>query len=89
MNLVCHSARTSFGAAFFLFSFSVLILAGCADTEPEEPGIETPVVSGVVTGDIKTRREYADAVEAANKRNDERAKQGDWRHVKPAVGPTE
>jgi hypothetical protein len=76
-----------------IFSFGLLPLAlclpGCADTDPEEPGIEKPVVTGVVTGDIKTRREYADAVEAANKRNAARGTEGDWRHVKPAVGPAE
>ena len=66
-----------------------LCLPGCSESDPEEPGIEKPVITGVVTGDIKTRREYADAVEAANKRNAERASQRDWRYAKPAVGPAE
>ncbi len=75
--------------SFCIMPFALCLLSGCADADPEEPGIETPVVTGVVTGDIKTRREYTDAVEAANKRNAERAAQRDWRYAKPAVGPGE
>lgn len=68
---------------------ALVLLAGCTDKDPDEPGIEKPVVTGVVTGDIKSRREYTDAVEDANKRNAERGAQGDWRYVKPAVGPAQ
>ena len=68
---------------------ALALFAGCADKDPDEPGIEKPVVTGVVTGDIKSRREYTDAVEDANKRNAERGTQGDWRYVKPAVGPAQ
>lgn len=68
---------------------ALALLAGCADKDPDEPGIEKPVVTGVVTGDIQSRREYTEAVEAANKRNAERGAQGDWRYVKPAVGPAQ
>lgn len=72
-----------------LLPSAACLLSACADTDPEEPGIEKPVVAGVVTGDIGTRREYAEAVEAANKRNADRGAERDWRYVKPAVGPAE
>ena len=76
-----------------LLSFCIMpfafCLQGCADTDPDEPGIEKPVVTGVITGDINSRREYTDAVEAANQRNNARGAAGDWNYAKPAVGPSE
>lgn len=78
----------SLGLSFCILPFA-LCLQGCSESDPEEPGIEKPVITGVATGEIKTRREYADAVESANKRNAERGDRRDWRYAKPAVGPAE
>lgn len=68
----------------------MLVAAGCAETDPEtEPGIDKPAVTGVATGDIKTRRQLADAIEAKNRANDRHRANNDWRYAKPAVGPAE
>lgn len=68
----------------------VLAASGCAESDPEtETGIDKPAVTGVVTGDIKNRRQLADAIEAKNKANDEHRANNDWRYAKPAVGPAE
>ncbi len=72
------------------FACCVLFVAGCAETDPEaEPGIDKPAVTGVVSGDIKTRRQLADAIEAKNKANEQHRANRDWRYAKPAVGPAE
>lgn len=90
MHLRFDTLRRVFaqGIPFCILPFA-FCLPGCTEQDPEEPGIEKPVITGVVTGDIKTRREYADAVESANKRNAERGDRRDWRYAKPAVGPAE
>ena len=66
---------------------ALLPLTGCNDTDPDAPGIEKPAIVGVAEGDITTRKDYLDTVEANNRRNDERGQRGDWSYVKPAVGP--
>ena len=63
-----------------------LIVAGCSSEDPDAPGIETPALTGVVTGEVRTRRQYVDSVEAKNMKNAERGSQGDWRYVRPVVG---
>lgn len=74
----------------FPFACGLLVLAGCAETEPEtETGIDKPAVTGVVSGEIKTRRQLADAIEAKNRANDRHRANNDWRYAKPAVGPAE
>lgn len=81
-----HRGPLALGA----LSLLALVLPGCVDTDPAtETGIDKPAVTGVITGDIKTRRELADAIEAKNKTNAERQDKGDWRYAKPAVGRTE
>lgn len=69
---------------------AALALTGCVETPPEqETGIDKPAVAGVVSGDIKNRRQLADAIEAKNKANDEHRDKGDWRYSRPAVGAQE
>lgn len=65
-----------------------LALAACTD-DPESRPVEKPAIVGVATGDVHSRKEYTDTVEANNRRNDERGARGDWSYVRPAVGPKE
>lgn len=44
-----------------------LVLAGCAQDEPGDPGFHKPVVAGVVKGEITTADEYLDGVREENK----------------------
>lgn len=62
-----------------------LLLAGCAggpDTEPGHRNEKTPVAAALA-GEPRPEGGIAEA----NRRNAERLREGDWRAVKPAVGP--
>lgn len=62
-----------------------LLLAGCAggpDTEPGYRHEKTPAAAALA-GEPRPEGGIAEA----NRRNAERLREGDWRAVKPAVGP--
>lgn len=64
-----------------------LLLAGCAGGPETEPGYrhEKTPAAAALAGEARPEG----GVEAANRRNAERLRDGDWRAVKPAVGPAE
>ena len=62
-----------------------LLLPGCArgpDTEPGHRNEKTPAAAALA-GEPRPEGGIAEA----NRRNAERLREGDWRAVKPAVGP--
>jgi len=62
-----------------------LILAGCTGGPADEPGyrLEKTPVAAALAGESAPEG----SIEAANRRNAERAREGDWRAVRPVVGP--
>lgn len=93
-------APTGRVGGFFGVAVVALLLAGCTPPTDEAPGLDTsagapepapgidkPAVAGVVSGDIKTRRQLAEAIEAKNRQNEEHKANRDWRYAQPAVGP--
>lgn len=65
----------------------VLLLAGCAGGPSSDPAYraEKSPLAAALAGETDPEG----GVAAANARNAERARAGDWRAVKPAVGPAE
>jgi len=63
----------------------LLLLAGCAGGPADEPGhrLEKTPAAAALAGEAPP----AGGIEAANRRNAERAREGDWRAARPAVGP--
>lgn len=66
---------------------TVLLLAGCAGGPSGDPAyrVEKSPMASALAGE----GDPAGGIEAANARNAERARAGDWRAAKPAVGPAE
>ena len=67
---------------------SLIFLAGCAipANDPSFRAEKTPaaaVLAGEKSGDV----ELGQRVKQANEKNEQRLKDGDWRAIKPAVGP--
>lgn len=62
-------------------------LAGCAGGPSSDPAYraEKSPMAAALAGESTPQG----GIEAANARNAERQRTGDWRAVKPAVGPTE
>ena len=82
----CSRSAASRRLSFLCLLPAAAVLSACAD-DTEVPSVEKPAIVGVATGEVITRKDYADTVEANNRRNDERGSRGDWSYVKPAVGP--
>ena len=63
------------------------LLAGCAGGSVDEPGqrFEKTPAAAALAGEPRPEG----GVEAANRRNEERRRSGDWRAVRPAVGPAD
>jgi hypothetical protein len=68
--------------------FSVLFLAGCAipANDPSFRAEKTPAAA-VLAGEKSNSGELSQRVKEANEKNDQRLREGDWRAIKPAVGP--
>jgi hypothetical protein len=64
---------------------ALLLLAGCAGGPANEPGhrSEKTPAAAALAGEPRPEGGIAEA----NRRNAERLREGDWRAVKPAVGP--
>lgn len=62
-----------------------LLLAGCAGGPADQPGhrLEKTPAAAALAGEPAPEG----GIEAANRRNAERARAGDWRAARPAVGP--
>lgn len=62
-----------------------LLLAGCAGGPVTEPGhrLEKTPAAAALAGETAPEGGVAEA----NRRNDERRLRGDWRAVRPPVGP--
>lgn len=63
----------------------LLLLAGCAGGPADQPGhrLEKTPAAAALAGEPAPEG----GVAGANRRNDERRLRGDWRAVRPAVGP--
>ena len=68
----------------------LLLLAGCAHPPANDKSFvaEKTPAAAAVAGEKPAEGSLEDRVRAANRKNDERLLKGDWRAVKPAVGPT-
>ena len=66
---------------------SLLLLAGCAGGPSSDPAYraEKSPMAAALAGEA----DPAGRIAGANARNAERARAGDWRAAKPAVGPSE
>jgi len=67
---------------------SLVLLAGCAipANDPSFRAEKTPAAA-VLAGEKSGEGELSQRVKQANEKNDQRLKEGDWRAIKPAVGP--
>ena len=70
-----------------LLALTLLLLAGCAGGPSTDPAyrVEKSPMAAALAGE----KTPAGGIAAANARNAERAREGDWRTVKPAVGPAD
>ena len=68
--------------------FPCLALAGCAvpANDPSFRAEKSPAAAALA-GEAPADGTLEDRIRAANERNDRRLREGDWRAVKPAVGP--
>ena len=68
--------------------FPCLALAGCAvpANDPSFRAEKSPAAAALA-GEAPAEGTLEDRIRAANERNDRRLREGDWRAVKPAVGP--
>jgi hypothetical protein len=66
-----------------------LVLVGCAipAADPSFRAEKSPAAAALA-GEAPAEGTLEDRIRAANERNDKRLRDGDWRAVKPAVGPT-
>ena len=67
---------------------SLLFLVGCAipANDPSFRAEKTPAAKALA-GEKPGEGELSQRVKEANEKNDQRLKDGDWRAIKPAVGP--
>ena len=67
---------------------SLLFLVGCAipANDPSFRAEKTPAAA-VLAGEKSREGDLSQRVKQANEKNDQRLKDGDWRAIKPAVGP--
>ncbi|MEY4086286.1 MAG: hypothetical protein RLZZ405_474 [Verrucomicrobiota bacterium] len=65
-----------------------LVLAGCA-VPANDPSFRTEKspAAAALAGEAPAEGTLEDRIRAANERNARRLRDGDWRAVKPAVGP--
>jgi len=65
-----------------------LALLGCA-VPANDPSFRTDKspAAAALAGEAPAEGSLEDRIRAANERNDRRLRDGDWRAVKPAVGP--
>ena len=68
-----------------ILPLSLLLLSGCFGGPDYEPGhrLEKTPAAATLAGESRPEG----GIEAMNRRNAERLREGDWRAVKPAVGP--
>jgi len=66
----------------------LMFLAGCAipANDPSFRAEKTPAAA-VLAGEKSGEGQLSQRVKEANQKNDQRLKDGDWRAIKPAVGP--
>ncbi len=67
---------------------SLILLAGCAIPANDSSfRAEKTPVAAVLAGEKSGEGQLSQRVKEANEKNDQRLKAGDWRAIKPAVGP--
>jgi len=61
------------------------LLAACAGGPADQPGhrLEKTPAAAALAGEPRPEG----GIEAANRRNEQRRREGDWRAARPAVGP--
>jgi len=71
-----------------LFILPLILLVGCAipANDPSFRAEKTPAAA-VLAGEKSGEGELSQRVKEANQKNDQRLKDGDWRAIRPAVGP--
>lgn len=71
-----------------LYILTSVFLVGCAipANDPSFRAEKTPTAA-VLAGEKSGEGELSQRVKDANEKNDKRLKDGDWRAIKPAVGP--
>ena len=71
-----------------LYILPSLLLVGCAipANDPSFRAEKTPAAA-VLAGEKPGEGKLSDRVKEANEKNDQRLRDGDWRAIKPAVGP--
>ena len=71
-----------------LYLLSSVFLVGCAipANDPSFRAEKTPAAA-VLAGEKSGEGQLSQRVKEANEKNDQRLKDGDWRAIKPAVGP--
>ena len=72
-----------------LLLLPLLALAGCAipANDPSFRAEKTPAAAALA-GEAPAEGTLEERIRATNERNNRRLRDGDWRAVKPAVGPT-
>jgi len=72
----------------FIVLPSVLLLIGCATPANDRSFLtEKTPAAAAIAGQPAAAGTLEDRVRSANEKNDQRLLKGDWRAVKPAVGP--
>jgi len=65
-----------------------LALVGCAIPKDDPSFVaEKSPVAAALAGEAPKEGKLEDRLKAANERNDQRLRDGDWRAVQPVVGP--
>lgn len=71
-----------------LLAGAVLALGGCAIPKDDKSFVaEKSPAAAALAGEAPKEGTLEERVKAANEKNDQRRREGDWRAVQPAVGP--
>jgi hypothetical protein len=71
-----------------LLTFLALALGGCAIPKHDASFVaEKSPAAAALAGEAPKDGTLGDRIKAANEKNDQRLRDGDWRAVQPVVGP--
>lgn len=68
MSVPAKPLKTALGVPALLLAAGTLATSCSTAEDPEDPGFNTPAVTGVLKGDIQTWGEYGEALERENRR---------------------